>query len=78
MKAARERLGTSVAYEVHAHPGRVFFGATDDDMRTEIRQRLGDAAGAAIDLNLSDIHSVGDDPATLTRWTRIAQEEAAR
>ena len=31
-----------------------------------------------VDVNLSDIHTTGDNPAVLTTWARLAQEATAR
>jgi hypothetical protein len=62
--------------EVHAHPGKVFFGGTADSIRAELRELIAQAEGVPIDLNLSDIHSVNNEPETLALWARIAQELA--
>jgi len=72
--AAREEFQGKVALEVHAHPGKVFFTMTPDDMRREIRALIDAAEGVPMDLNLSDINSVNGNPETLTTWSRIAQE----
>ena len=54
--AAVEKFKGSVDMEVHAHPGKVFFGFTADDMRNELAERVAQAQGLPLDLNLSDIH----------------------
>jgi hypothetical protein len=76
--AARDKFRGSVVLEVHAHPGKVFFTSTPDDMRRELRSLIDAAEGVPMDLNLSDINSVNGNPATLTTWARIAQEESVR
>ncbi len=75
---AAATFGGRVVLEVHAHPGKVFFGGTPESMRAEIRELVAQSDGAPMDLNLSDIHSVNCEPATLGLWARIAQELAAR
>ncbi|MCX7590458.1 MAG: uroporphyrinogen decarboxylase family protein [Kiritimatiellae bacterium] len=74
---AAEVFGEDVILEVHDHPGEVFFGRSWENTRQNIRRLIREAAGHRIDINLSDIHSFGDDPGNLTRWAQIAQEEAA-
>jgi hypothetical protein len=76
--AARDKFRGSVVLEVHAHPGRVFFTSTPDDMRKELRALIDAAEGVPMDLNLSDINSVNGNPETLVTWARIAQEESTR
>jgi len=51
--------------------------------RCEARGRLADEGrdpveGLPMDLNLSDIHSVNNNPAALGTWARVAQELSAR
>lgn len=70
------KFGDRVVLEVHAHPGKVFFGGTADSIRAELRELIAAADGAVIDLNLSDIHSVDGRPETLGLWARVAQELA--
>jgi hypothetical protein len=76
-KAVEEIRGKAIL-EVHSHPGKVFFGWSQDDMRGEIRRLMDEANGHIMDLNLSDIHSVNGDPALLGLWARTAIEEADR
>jgi len=73
---ARETFGGRVVLEVHCHPGKVFFAFGPEEMRREIEDLIAQAEGAPMDLNLSDIHSLGGRPETLGLWARIAQEAA--
>lgn len=75
---AAEVLQGRAVMEVHAHPGKVFFGWTADDMRKNVRELAGQAHGLPMDLNLSDIHSVNDNPATLGIWARAARSETEK
>jgi hypothetical protein len=76
--AARDRFRGSAILEVHAHPGKVFFTMSPDDMRRDVRSLLDATQGVPLDLNLSDINSINGNPATLTTWAAIAQEESTR
>ena len=76
--AAVRTFGSSVVLEVHAHPGEVFFGASRADMRRSLERLVAEAEGAAIDLNLSDIHSVNGRPGLLGVWAEEAREAGAR
>jgi len=71
---AAETFQGSVVLEIHAHPTEVFFAATREDMRNELLGLLEAADGHPLCLNLSDIHSVGGNPATLRMWAQVAQE----
>jgi len=76
-RLAHEKFGRSVALEVHAHPGQVFFTHTRQDMADEIGRLLDETGDSPLDLNLSDIHSINGNPETLRVWTETAQEIAA-
>jgi hypothetical protein len=73
-----QTFGDSVVLEVHAHPGRVFFGDTRADLRRSLDRLVEEAEGARIDLNLSDIHSVNGRPELLGVWAEEAREAGAR
>ena len=75
---AAETFQGAVLLEVHAHPTEVFFATTRDDMRKELVGLLEAADGHPLCLNLSDIHSVADNPDTLRIWTKAAQDMAER
>mgnify|MGYP001596756429 FL=1 len=78
VKMAANHYRGAVNLEVHAHPGKVFFGNTREDMRAELQRLVADAAGHPMNLNLSDIHSVNGNPATLRIWTEEAQKVSGR
>ncbi len=73
---AVEVFGGKVVLEVHDHPGKVFFGATKDEIRAGVRRLVKESQGHPMDLNISDIHSFGGRPELLTLWAQIAREEA--
>ena len=63
--------------EVHDHPGKVFFGSSEETIRQGLRRLFDVGRGCAMDVNLSDIHSFNGNPRLLAQWAAIAQEEAA-
>ncbi|MFH1022756.1 MAG: hypothetical protein V1809_05155 [Planctomycetota bacterium] len=75
--AAKHFLGR-VVLEVHAHPTRVIFQSSPEDMRKEIQGLIAAADGHPMSLNLSDIHSLNGKPETLITWARIAREEVEK
>ncbi len=77
LEVARKRLGGSVVYEVHSKPSEIFFGAARQDIRRGLRRLVEMGEGICMDLNLSDIHSVGGQPELLAVWAQEAQEAAA-
>jgi hypothetical protein len=78
VRLAAEHYRGAVVLEVHAHPGKVFFGATRQDLRRELQGLVRAAAGQPINLNLSDIHSLNGNPDTLRVWAEEAQRVAER
>jgi len=72
--AIREETEDSFVYEIHDHPGKVFFGMNKKDMKASIKKLVDAAKGAIFDLNLSDIHSVNGNPMLLKDWAEAAQE----
>ncbi len=66
-----------VVLEVHAHPGRVFFGDTRADMRRSLDRLMAESDGARLDLNLSDIHNVNGRPDVLGIWAVEARAAGA-
>jgi hypothetical protein len=78
VRAAAEHYRGAVVLEVHAHPGKVFFGADRGDMRAELRGLVAAARGHPMNLNLSDIHSVNGNPGTLRIWAEEAQRVAGQ
>jgi hypothetical protein len=78
VQLAAEHYRGAVVLEVHAHPGKVFFGATREDLRRELQGLVRAAAGHPMNLNLSDIHSLNGNPDTLRVWAEEAQRVAER
>jgi hypothetical protein len=74
---AVEIFADRVVLEVHAHPGKVFFGDSRADMRRSLERLMAEADGARVDLNLSDIHTVNGRPEALKAWAEEAREAGA-
>ena len=74
VKLAARKFQGSVVLEVHVHPTEVVFSESPDEMRGEIARLIKDAEGHAMCLNLSDVHSLAGNPATLKYWAQAAQE----
>jgi hypothetical protein len=74
---AVETFADRVVLEVHAHPGKVFFGDTRADMRRSLERLMAEADGARLDLNLSDIHNVNGRPEAMKAWAEEAREAGA-
>lgn len=62
----------SVVLEVHVHPTEVVFNASREEMQAEIARLVKEAEGHPMCLNLSDIHSLAGNPATLKYWAEAA------
>lgn len=74
LKAAVQKYQGHVVLEVHVHPTEVIFNASREEMRSEVVRLVKEAQGHPLCLNLSDIHSLGGNPATLKHWAQTAQE----
>lgn len=77
VETAKEKFQGKVILEVHAHPGKVFFGFSREDMHSDIKRLIDAAEGVPIDLNLSDIHSFNGNPKLLTTWAEEIQKVSA-
>ena len=74
IKAIREETEDAFVYEIHDHPGKVFFGMNKEDMKKSIKKLVDDAKGSIFDLNISDIHNLNGNPMLLRDWAEAAQE----
>ncbi|NLT43816.1 MAG: hypothetical protein GXX93_14185, partial [Anaerolineae bacterium] len=50
----------------------------EDQMRDEVEDSMNVGKDLFMDLNLSDIHTVGHRPERLAQWARVAQEVTQR
>jgi hypothetical protein len=78
LESAVAQLGRSMVLETHVHPGDTLLGHTPDQMRAALERIMRLAGHCVLDINLSDIHTTGRNPAVLTTWAQTAQEVTAR
>lgn len=71
---AVEKYQGSVVLEVHVHPSEVIFNASREEMQHEVARLIKESAGQPMCLNLSDIHTLAGNPATLKHWAQAAQD----
>lgn len=67
-------IGRDFVMEKHVHPTNNLLLFTEEQMRAELVEALEVGGDLIMDLNLSDIHTVGGRPERLTMWARVAQE----
>ena len=77
LRLAAEKLGDSMVLETHVNPATTTLSLNRDQMRREIAAIVEVAGDLVIDINLSDVQTVGGDPKILTAWAEIAQELSA-
>ena len=73
---AAEKFQGAVVLEVHTHPTQFALGATREEFKQEMAALVDAADGHPMNLCVSDIHSLGGDAGTLSRWAQAAQEVA--
>ncbi len=71
-------IGRDCVIERHVHPANNILVFDEEQMRREVEENMEVGADLIMDLNLSDIHTVGHRPERLAQWARIAQEVTER
>ncbi len=71
-------IGTDCVIERHVHPANNILVFNEDQMRDEVEDSMNVGKDLFMDLNLSDIHTVGHRPERLAQWARVAQEVTQR
>ena len=73
-----EYLGTDYIYSLKPTPADLARPQIDEDrIRRELREALQITKGCRMEILMKDNHTIGNNPENVTRWCRIAQEEAA-
>lgn len=67
-------IGRDCVIEKHVHPADNILTFTEEQMRAELEALMQVGADLIMDINLSDIHTVGRRPERLALWARVAQE----
>ena len=73
-----EQLGGDYIYSVKPAPAELALPQIDEDrIRRELRRLMQITKGCRVEVIMKDNHTIGNNPQNVTRWCRIAQEEAA-
>jgi hypothetical protein len=71
-------LGADYIYSLKPSPADLALPTIDEDrIRKELRKVLQITKGCRVEVIMKDNHTIGNNPANVTRWCKIAQEEAA-
>ncbi len=74
-----EYLAGDYIFSYKPSPADLALPTIDEDrIRKELRSVLEATRGCRMELIMKDNHTIGKNPENVTRWCRIAQEEAAR
>ncbi len=74
-----EKLGNRYIYSWKPNPADLAVPVLDEDRaRRNIRAMLDATKHCRVELNMKDNHTIGHNPENVTRWCRIAREEAER
>jgi hypothetical protein len=71
---AAETYQGAVNLEVITHPNLIARGFPKERMKAEMQRLVEAAEGHPMDLSITDIHSLGDNPDSLRIWAEAAQE----
>ena len=69
-----DEIGRDCVIEKHVHPTNNLLLFDEEQMRTELTEAMRIGGDLIMDLNLSDIHTVGCRPERLTLWAQVAQQ----
>ena len=71
-------LGTDYIYSLKPTPADLALPTIDEDrIRKDLRKVLQITKGCRVEVIMKDNHTIGNNPENVTRWCKIAQEEAA-
>jgi hypothetical protein len=74
---AAEKYQGSVVLEVTTHPNLIALGASREEMKREMEKLVSAADGHPINLSITDVLNLGDNPQHLRWWAEAAQEVAS-
>jgi len=79
LPAMAEMLGDAYICSIKPNPADLAMSNLDEDrVRANLRQTLSTTRHCHVELIMKDNHTIRNDPQRVIRWSRIAQEEAAR
>lgn len=67
-------MGSKFSYEIHSHPANVLFAYTPEQIREELKRLHDQSQGAARQLKLCDVVTVGDQASRLRLWAETGRE----
>ncbi len=71
-----EYLGGDYVYSLKPHPGLLAGQGFDADaVRADIQDALIKTKGCRLEIIMKDNHTIGNDPARVSRWVQIARQE---
>ncbi len=71
-------LGADYIYSLKPAPADLALPTIDEDrIRKDLRKVLQITKGCRVEVIMKDNHTIGNNPENVTRWCKIAQEEAA-
>ncbi len=74
-----EYLGAKYIYSYKPSPAELARPSIDEDrIRQGLRRVMDTARGCRLEVIMKDNHTIGNNPENVTRWCRIAREEAER
>lgn len=78
-EAMAQNLGDRYILSMKPNPAQVAAPTFDDEaIRRDLRRDLKATRGCRVEVILKDCHTIGREPERVTRWVRIAREEAER
>ena len=78
LEVAVEQVGENIELETEVHTADTIFVHTSEEMRKSLGRLLDVAGHRVMDVNLTALETVGENPSVLTTWAQIAQEVTAK
>jgi hypothetical protein len=72
-----EKLSDGYIFSLKPNPAELAMPSFDEmRVRAYLRQAIRDTRGCRVEIIMKDNHTIGGDPGRVTRWVKIAKEEA--
>ena len=79
MRWYAEKLGADYIFSLKPNPADLAMPNLDEDrVRRDLRRVFEITRGCRVEAIMKDCHTIGNNPANVVRWSRIAREEADR
>lgn len=74
-----DKLGSGYILSLKPNPAYLAVPSIDEDsIRRQLRKAMEITKGCRVEIIMKDNHTIGNNPDNVTRWCRIAREEAGR